>query len=258
MKIGLQVLAYNCDKSIKKLLQPWIYHKVNYDIKIWVASGQFKIYHDMGCENENSGTLKILKSDLYHEIDYLFEPTPGFLLSDHETRSSCLNYFREENIDLMIMLDSDEFYTEKDVENLLSYVKDNQNFDWYTVNFKNIIGDGSKYVEYKPLRVIWFKKKGYVKKYYFDNHIVFDVSGKDYEYRQLKGHDIPKEILNPPHYTWTNNLNTTGPSDIRKKMAYQEKYYSHECGWSWDEETQNVVPNKNFWGDNVPETKELS
>jgi hypothetical protein len=258
MKIGLQVLAYNCDKSIKKLLQPWIYHRVNYDIKIWVASGQFKIYNDMGCENENSETLKILKSDLYHEIDYLFEPTPGFLLSDHETRSACLNYFREENVDLMIMLDSDEFYTEKDVENLLSYVKTNENFDWYTVNFKNIIGDGSKYVEYKPLRVIWFKKNGYVKKYYFDNHIVFDVAGKDYEYRQLRGHDIPKEILNPPHYTWTNNLNTTGPSDIRRKMAYQEKYYSHECGWSWDEETQNVVPNKNFWGENLPEAKELS
>ena len=258
MKIGLQVLAYNCDKTIKKLLSPWIYSKSKYDIKIWVASGQFKIYHDLGYEDENEETLKVLKRDLYHEVDYLFESSPGFLLSDHETRSSCLKYFREENIDLMIMLDSDEFYTLEDVERLLNYIEENPNFDWYSVNFRNLIGDGTKYVDYSPVRAIWFKKNGYVKKYYFDNHLVFDIEGRDYEYRQLKGKDIPKDILNPLHYTWTNELNTTGPSDIKRKIKYQEKYYSHECGWTWDETEGTIKPNPNFWGENLPEVNNFN
>ena len=54
MKIGIQILAYNCESTFEKLIEPWVKLKEQYDIKIWVGSGQFKIYNDMGCENLNT------------------------------------------------------------------------------------------------------------------------------------------------------------------------------------------------------------
>ena len=41
MKIGIQILAYNCEPTFEKLIKPWIDVKDEYDIKIWVGSGQF-------------------------------------------------------------------------------------------------------------------------------------------------------------------------------------------------------------------------
>ena len=46
MKIGIQILAYNCSNSFEKLIQPWVELKNQFDIKIWVGSGQFKEYAD--------------------------------------------------------------------------------------------------------------------------------------------------------------------------------------------------------------------
>ena len=60
MKIGIQILAYNCESTFEKLIEPWVKLKEQYDIKIWVGSGQFKIYNDMGCENLNGPTIKLL------------------------------------------------------------------------------------------------------------------------------------------------------------------------------------------------------
>lgn len=37
MKIGIQVLSYNCSDTFEELIQPWVKLKNKYDIKIWVG-----------------------------------------------------------------------------------------------------------------------------------------------------------------------------------------------------------------------------
>ena len=39
MKIGIQILAYNCAGTFENLIKPWVKLKNKYDIKIWVGSG---------------------------------------------------------------------------------------------------------------------------------------------------------------------------------------------------------------------------
>ena len=123
MKIGIQILAYNCEPTFEKLIKPWIDVKDEYDIKIWVGSGQFKIYQNMGCENLNGPTIELFKRLLDKgSIDYLFQPDPNNLLDDHTTRDKCIPWMKENDIDLMIQLDADEFYSTEDVENYLNFV----------------------------------------------------------------------------------------------------------------------------------------
>ena len=67
MKIGIQILAYNCADTFEKLIKPWVKLKSKYDIKIWVGSGQFKLYNEMGCENLNGfGNGKIERKWTYN------------------------------------------------------------------------------------------------------------------------------------------------------------------------------------------------
>ena len=134
MKIGIQLITYNSEKTLEKLIAPWLKLKDRYDLKIWVGSGQFKIYQEMGCENLNGPTIQLLKSMLGEgKIDYLFQPDPDNLLGDHTTRDKCIPWMREQDIDLMIQVDSDEFYTEEEVVNYIKFVEENPDFNYKTV-----------------------------------------------------------------------------------------------------------------------------
>ena len=66
LNVGIQILAYNCADTFEELIKPWIeldYENGYYDIdiKIWVGSGQFKIYEDMGCKNVNGPTIELIE-----------------------------------------------------------------------------------------------------------------------------------------------------------------------------------------------------
>ena len=63
MKIGIQILAYNCSNSFENLIQPFLKLKNQFDIKIWVGSGQFKEYAELGYKDLNHST-EVLLDDL--------------------------------------------------------------------------------------------------------------------------------------------------------------------------------------------------
>ena len=240
MKIGIQCLAYNCSESFSELINPWIKLKKDYNVVLWVGSGQFKEYHELGYENKNASTLKLFNTEYKEKIDYLWTPNPNNLLSDHETRNQCISYFKEQDVDLMIQLDADEFYTEREVNNLIKFVEQNPQYSIYNTTFNNIIGENES-EDWVRFNAGWIKKHGGIKNYYFDMH----WSYKDCEYRQTPCIDIPKSLVNPTHYTWTNNKNTTGPSHIKEKIEYQKYIYSGGCGYEWDEDAQTVVNKDN-------------
>ena len=252
MKIGIQILAYNCVETFEKLIEPWIKLKGKYNIKIWVGSGQFKIYHDMGCKNLNGPTIKLLKKLLNEgKIDYIFQPNPNNLLGDHSTRDKCIPWMKENDIDLMTQLDSDEFYTEEEVSNYFKFVEDNPNYNYLTI-FNNLTGDGSKNYNWPKHTSWWVKRFGGISHYYYDAHWSYAGEnnsemkrGSEYgniEYRWPDSLTIPKELVHPNHYTWTDNKNIGGPSHVKEKIEYQKRYYNDgECGWRWDEKAKKVI-----------------
>lgn len=260
IKIGIQLLAYECENTIEEVLSPWIKLKEKYDLLIWVASGQFKIYKDLGYENNNAKTLSLLNNLLEKGvIDHLFTTDDDNLLSDHETRDKCIPYFKENDVDLMIQLDSDEFYSEKDVENYVKFIEDNKEYSIYNTTFKNLVDDGKIYHNWNRFSAGWIKRHGGICKYYFDAHFYFcGDDNNTIEYRSVPSITIPKEIVNPTHDTWTINRSGSEFSDIKSKIEYQRRYYSHDCGWVFDEETGKIVPNKSVWGDKLPEFNKIN
>ena len=242
MKIGIQCLAYNCAETFLELISPWLKLRGKYDIKLWVGSGQFKEYKELGYEDKNGPTLELLNElKSKGDIDYVWTPEPNNLLSDHETRNQCLPYFKEEDIDVMIQLDADEFYTDQEALNLVKFIEENPQHSVYNVVYNNIIGDGEE-VDWKRFAAAWIKRHGGIRRYYFDMHWGYWGDGENHiEYRSAPITTIPKELVNPTHYTWTNDKNTTGPSHVKEKMRYQERIYSGGCGYKWDEEKQTVV-----------------
>lgn len=260
MKIGIQLLAYECENTLEEVLTPWLILKDSYEVYIWVASGQFKIYKDLGYKNNNQATLNKIEELLNKGvINYLFTPDEDNLLSDHETRNKCISYFKENDVDLMIQLDSDEFYTKKDVKNYIKFVEENKNFTLYKTTFKNLISNGDEYMDWVRFSSGWIKRHGGISRYYFDAHWFFNgENNKEMDYRSHSSVIIPKELVYPEHDTWTYQKKGSELSDIKSKIEYQKKYYSHDCGWSWDEKNNKVVPNKSFWGDNLPKIKSKS
>jgi hypothetical protein len=260
MKIGIQVLAYNCHNTIEDVLNPWIEIKKEYDIKIWVSSGQFRIYKELGYEDKNTATLQLLKLLLDQgKIDFLHVPSKDSLLDDHSTRQNCISYFKENEIDLMIQLDSDEFYNQKEVSSYLKFIVENDTYSCYNTVFKNLIMDGNHYVEWERFSAAWIKRHGGISHYYFDQHWSFrGDDGNNVEYRWVPTISIPKELVHPIHDTWTNHRKGSGNGHIKSKIEYQEKYYSHQSGWKWNEETQCIEINESVWDGNIPEIKKLS
>tara|TARA_B100000780_G_C21060819_1_gene426360 strand:+ start:66 stop:806 length:741 start_codon:yes stop_codon:yes gene_type:complete len=241
MKIGIQILAYNCEKTIKKILEPWLSLKNKYDIKIWMGSGQFKAYATLGYPNLNESTLKLLnrfKDDGL--IDELFstavDAKEDELFMDHEMRDKCVPWMRDNDIDLMIQVDADEFYTKREANNLIEFIKNNPDHTIYNTIFKNVVGDG-EVEDWNRFSAGWIKKHGGIKEYYFDMHWYFN---DEFDYRHLGSIDIPKELVNPYHYTWTNDMNTTGPGTIEGKIEYQKAIYSGGCDWEWNEDEKTI------------------
>jgi hypothetical protein len=239
LKIGLQILAYNCKEAFPRLIEPWAKLKEELNFKFWVHSRQFRIYEEMGSEDVNAETLEMLKTDYSELIDCL--SVPEETLSDHESRSLCLEFFEKEDVDLIWMLDADEFYTEQQIRNIIDFIKNNSQFDWFSIQLKNYVVDESTWEDFAPLRVIRAKRHGGIREYYWDNHFSYK---DDTEYRAHPNKTIPKDIAFPDHYTWTNTMNTTGPKHIKEKIEYQKKYYTGGCGYKWNEEKQSIEVNK--------------
>jgi hypothetical protein len=243
MKIGIQLLAYNCEKTIEKIIKPWKELTSKYDIKIWVGSGQFKEYHELGYENKNHKTLELLqqlKNDGVINELFTTDSDSFFdihnLLRDHEMRNKCIPWMKENDIDLMIQVDADEFYSTREANNLIQFIIDNPEHTIYNTIFKNVVGDGV-IEDWSRFSAGWIKKHGGIKEYYFDMHWWFN---DDFDYRKQGVNEIPKELVNPYHYTWTNDMNTTGPGSISAKIEYQNKIYPEGCGWEIDSNTNKT------------------
>lgn len=254
MRIGIQILAYNCHDRIDRLLEPWRQAKKLLDLKIWVGSGQFKLYKDLGFPDRNQKTLERIQNEFSDVVDFLWTPGNDGHTSDQGTRSESLTWFKEQNIDLLWVVDSDEFYTKDDIFEVLKWVLSNDHFNWYEMSFKNLVGNCTSYLDFNVGRLAWFQRDGGVSSFYFDCHFLIGET----DYRSYPGGIIPTSVAQPLHYTWTNSLNSGVSS--QDKILYQNHFYSDGCGYV-TKENGTIDFNVDFFsqkGMPVPATKKLT
>jgi len=248
MKIGLLVTAYNCEKYIKDCLQPWLNLRDTHNIIISANSGMFKPYKDFGFEEKNDVTLKILNDS---KLDFLITTSGNNLLDEDSSRNTCLDYLNKQNVDLVWVVDGDEIYTERQILDIIDFIKENENYNSYFVQFKNYTLKYPYFTKGFARETIYKTNVGGgISHFHFDVYITYNNGKTNHDLN--KGIYIPKDIAYVEHYSWLSD-----DSRSYEKITYQENRFSgpegKRCAFTIIDD--KLAFNKEFWENrnlNVP------
>ena len=126
MKIGVIFIIYNCDDCVDACLTPWFNLREKYDFVFTITSGMFKEYHALGFPDRNQKTLEKL---LKYKPNFLMLTHGRHLLGETDGRNLCLEFLKKNNYDLLWIVGGDEIYTEKQINDIIEYVNNNQKWD---------------------------------------------------------------------------------------------------------------------------------
>ena len=236
MKIGILLSAYNSEDYIDECLKPWFNLKSEFDITIGCNSGMYKEYIDFGFEPKNKPTLQKLCN---YDLDFLITTGQKSLLGENDSKNSVLHVLKN-SCDLVWILDSDEFYTESEIRNILNYINQTPQYDWYSVNFKNYTFTNKLFIDgFHPPRIFRTDRNEGINEFYFDNHIKYN-DGENFDTKPNSV--IPREVAWVKHLTWLNN-------DTRsiEKIPYQNNRFVNGCSFQWDECKKSLRFSEEFY-----------
>lgn len=228
MKIGIIYCGYNTEEYVKDTIAPWIKAKQRYDMIISAVSVPFEEY--LGLDQGKDETTNIL-IDLLKEnkIDSLY--TDPKYVKESMARNFCLFNLLDKKCDLVVLVDSDEFYTDKDIDKLIDYINNTPQYDCYEVHLKNYVFDGTYWVDgFHPFRAFRNDRNMGINQFYWDNDLIFN-NGKTHKYTNYI--TIPKDILHIKHMTWLNNEKS------KLKVQYHLKHFGG-CSYKWDEASNKL------------------
>lgn len=256
MKIGIIYTSYNCEKYVDESLEPWLRLKDEFNIIFAANSGMFRDYLSVGIEEKNEGTLRKI---LEKKLDFLITTSGKNLLGEDASRNMCLEYLKQQDCDILLLLDGDEIYTEDQIRGIFKFVEENPEYDGYSINFKNYtIRPGLFQYEYCHRRLLWMKRNGGISHFHFDNYFHY------VENAECNSICIPKNIAYVDHYSWVNT-----DSRVIDKISYQNYRYSGvegslpihlRCAFRLNDETGHLEFNDKFWDcffDQVPVLHEM-
>ena len=238
---GIIYCAYNTEEYVLDSIEPFL-NQSNHVVS--AVSVPFMEYKDIDDFHDN--TTQLLEGLLNDgRLKYLVD-TPKFV-PEATARNHALEHLKKHNVDYVWLVDSDEFYTEGDIEEIETYVENSEQ-NLFKLSLRNFVFDKDHYLEepFCPPRI--FKTKIYVpeledfirlENFYWDNDIY------SYENEVIKYSDvedptiIPEEVAWIRHYTWLND--TIG----KRKVAYQHKHFGH-CGYKWNEEKNSLEFDEEF------------
>jgi hypothetical protein len=234
-KLGVILSAYGIEEYVKPCLNSWI----KFDIPIACSSFQFENFE----KQSNAACVNELKKLLPEECIF-YDENKSF--KEHEARNISLDYLKNNtDIDTVLILDVDEFYTEKEIENLLKFIN-SEDFSWIAwakINFKNYVFDGKSWTDdFCPPRIFKIKYQDYaLDKFYWDNDILYiDKNSASVDYKQLSSITVPKNKIHVKHMTWLDNERS------KNKIKYQEKHFG-SCSYQWNDSKKCVEINKDFY-----------
>jgi len=237
-KLGIILSAYGLEEYVKPCLSSWL----EFNIPIACASFQFENFQ----KQSNDSCLSELKKLLPEKHIFYDE---NKVLKEHEARNIPLEYLKlNTEIDTILILDVDEIYTKKEIENLLTFIN-SEDFSWVAwakINFKNYIFNGNFWTDdFCPPRIFKMQYQNYfLNKFYWDNDIIYtDKNNSAIDYKQLSSIIVPKNKMHIRHMTWLNNIRS------KNKVEYQEKHFG-KCSFKWNQLNNEIEINNKYYQDN--------
>lgn len=246
MKIGVLLTIYNCDEYVEECLNPWFELKKEHEVVISAVSGMFSDYRLLGLPNRNKKTLEKL---LNYDINFQITTNGEFLLGEDESRNLCLNFLKNQNCDLIWILDGDEAYTKKQLTDIIKFIEENSQYDIYEVNFKNLTIYKNLFMEYRHKRIFWANRHDGIDKIYFDNQFFYnngtDINSVDFI-------NVPRKIAYIKHYSWLSDDSRTKDKITYQKYRYRfgggkENNEDLRCSYIWNQEIDRLDFNKIFY-----------
>lgn len=245
MTIAVIAVGYQC-QNLTETLAPWLGVKNlrsqgDIEFKICCVSALFKERWERGefYENkENADYLNSLKKEgLIDEFIEIKKP-----ILDYESRVAAWNYLKAEDIDFIWEFDMlDEYYSFNEIIKTCQWIKENNLYDFYRINFKNYFGkleDKTYVLDFEPVRILNNKRRKGVRNFYFDNDVEFN-DGKRTPF--VAGKTIPTSICHPKHLSWVGDENF-----LKAKIDYQ-KAAINTCSWRFCEEAKSLLLSKDYY-----------
>lgn len=262
-KFGFIFCAYDCSDALYKCVTPFLNLKeIGYNFCITTVHGMFREYAELGYKDEDSVTVNLLKNSIWN--DYLYiqsEQDPGKYQNEWEIRNKGLNYLLSQNVDYVILIDSDEFYTTKEIDDIINYLEENPYEVWYKIHFKNLVFDDQHYYKgFKSPRIFRTKYNDLrLHSLIYDSDVAYiDKNNNMIHGNNLAWNCIPDKVAFPLHASWNNYERNC------KKIRYAQKRWDpplgHGCSFKINEEKKCVEWNLDYYnriGQAPPEVFEL-
>lgn len=240
MKIGVSSIGYNSRDLLNQCFKAWNELKSEFDIKICFSHGCFVETYKLNFPILSEDGTHELASSLYtsKQIDHLIiYDTPQL-----ENQMWSNNYYVLRdlyNIDLLIMVNVDEIWTVDEIKKLLKIVQENQQIDYFKINFKNYCIDYNTWVDDFIVPRVWYTKKNNgIKAFYKDDLVEYNNEKKDIECPYAI---ISKDILFPKHYSWVGSKEY-----LLRKLNFQKLRYGL-CSYTWDYTKDKLCLNDEYY-----------
>jgi FkbM family methyltransferase len=241
LKIGVLFASYNCADHIDRCFQPWLNLREELNLVLASTNGRYDLSDLKFDYKGNDSLIKLLGKNL----DFLVHSTSvNHRWSEEQSRTYMLNYMLDRKVDLIFVIDADEFYTEEQIRNILKYIKENPNYDAYNVQFKNYVIKLPYWIEgFNKSVIYWCDRHSGIKCFNFDCEIAYN-DGTIIQ-KNTNVNIIPKNIAFVEHYSWLEN----DPRTKEKTVLQNVKYFGEEnlkCSFCYDE-NNNLIVNENFY-----------
>lgn len=229
LRIGILGAAYQCDDLLALTLKPWVdFFLKEFDATLTVISAQFVGYPAYESSRTNDKTIELLTETIGAD-NVIASNSP---MTEADARSLAAKRLMAANCNYIWLWDADELYHPNEFVATVNYVRNNLDLVWFKINFKNLFGDGKRYVDgFCPPRIFKVHHKGvYFRGFYWDNDPIYtDAENKSICYRALAHRPVPRHVCHPMHYTWLNGERS------RLKVQYQMSHFG-DCSYRCDGE----------------------
>jgi hypothetical protein len=197
-------------------MEPWIALKnEGYDLVISAIHAQFKEYAELGYPDDDAATVAALEHNRAVFDALTIEKEPR---GEKEARNIALTHLTRREVDLVWLLDGDEFYTKEQIVKIIEFVKKTPQFDYYHVPLDNRIFSNIRWQDgMAPPRIFRTDRHGGVGGFVWDNEVMF---GDGTLATTLLPGIIPTRIAHVRHETWQRK-------DLEKKIAYHKKHFGY-------------------------------